>query len=71
MNQEPERLDRTIFRAYKMSEAGNIDFEYWFDKTNNEKMKAASGMTSVAFMQPNFITTKVDRIIFKARKHRL
>ena len=35
MNQEPERLDRTIFRAYKMSEAGNIDFEYWFDKTNN------------------------------------
>lgn len=71
MNQEPERMDKTIFRAYKMSEAGNIDYKYWFDKTNNEKIKAASVMTAVAFMQSDFITNKVDRSIFAARKHRL
>lgn len=71
MKQEPERMDKTIFRAYKMSEVGNIDFEYWFDKTNNEKLKAASVMTAVAFMQSDFVITKVDRSIFEARKHHL
>lgn len=51
-----------------MSKDGNIDFGYWFDKTIEEKLTAAARMIEVAFQEPNFLTKKVDRQFFSARK---
>ncbi|MBY0482373.1 MAG: hypothetical protein K2Q21_13520 [Chitinophagaceae bacterium] len=51
-----------------MSKDGNIDFGFWFDKTNEEKLSAAARMIEVAFQEPMFLKKKVDRQIFSARK---
>lgn len=57
------------FESRNMTRDGNVDYRYWFSKTNNERMHAASVMTSVAFGEPDFFKKKVDRNIFSARKH--
>lgn len=64
-------VDTTSFRAYNMAEDGNIDYQYWFDKSVSERLKAAAMMNAVAFRQYDFINLKVDRTIFSARKHDL
>jgi len=52
-----------------MVSEGNVDYKYWFNKTNNERIEAASVMTAVAFREPDFLKKKVDRTIYSARKH--
>jgi hypothetical protein len=52
-----------------MSKDGNIDFGYWFDKTNEEKLAAAARMIEVAFREPMFVQQKCDRNFFSVRKH--
>ena len=64
-------LDTTFFKVSNMIKDGNIDFKYWFDKSNNEKMKAAASITAIAFNEPNFLQKKVDRSVFSTRKHSL
>ena len=64
-------LDTTVFKASNMAADGNIDYKYWFDKSNNEKMKAAASMTAIAFNEPNFLQKKVDRSFFSNRKQLL
>lgn len=64
-------LDTTFFEARKMEIDGNIDYQYWFDKSAEEKLQAASTMIAVAFKEPNFLKTKVDKTIFSSRKHTL
>jgi len=64
-------VDTTVFRARNMGRDGNIDFGYWHDKSNTEKLKAAARMTATAFTEPFFLNKKIDRSIFTARKHSL
>jgi hypothetical protein len=64
-------VDTSVFKASKMERDGNIDYGYWFDKTNEERLKAAAVMIAVAFQEPDFLKGKVDRTIFSCRKHKL
>jgi hypothetical protein len=61
-------IDTTVYGARNMQKDGNIDYGYWHDKSNEEKLKAAFHMIVVAFREPLFKTKKVDRAIFSARK---
>jgi len=64
-------VDMSVYKARNMSKDGNIDFGYWFDKTNEEKLAAATAMIEVAFQEPMFVQQKCDRKIFSARKHNI
>jgi len=68
---EMPRMDKTVFRAYNMVKDGNIDYEYWFAKTHEEKLQAAAVTIAVAFEEPDFLNKKIDRTIFSARKQKL
>jgi hypothetical protein len=61
-------MDKSVFRAYKMSEQGNSDFEYWFDKTHEEKLAAAASMIAVAFQEPEFLVMQLNRFVYSSRK---
>lgn len=66
---ERKFLDTKIYESRNLSRDGNIDFRYWHDKTNDDRVRAAGIMTSVAFGEPDFFKKKVDRNVFSARKH--
>jgi hypothetical protein len=63
-------VDTAEFSASNMVKDGNADRQYWFTKTNEEKLLAAATMIAVAFREPDFLQKKVDRHIFSSRKHR-
>jgi hypothetical protein len=64
-------VDLSIYQSRKMSRDGNIDAGYWFGKTNDEKMAAATRMNEVAFSELQFVKKKCDRTILSVRKHPL
>lgn len=66
--QQPPITNTKIFKAYKMEKEGNIDYQYWHNRTPQERMAAAAVMTAVAFRVPHFLKGKVDRSIFNSRK---
>lgn len=68
---ERKFVDISLFKSRNMASDGNIDYQFWYDKNNEERVKAASIMTAVAFKEPDFLKKKVDRSIFSARKHLL
>jgi predicted RNA polymerase sigma factor len=61
-------LDTTVFEARNLMQDGNIDYQFWHDKTIEEKLQAAAQMIEIAFREPNFTAKKIDRTIFSARK---
>ncbi|MCZ2222425.1 MAG: hypothetical protein LC122_02180 [Chitinophagales bacterium] len=63
-------LDITFFEARNMLKDGNIDNNYWHNKTIEEKMNAAAIVTATAFGEPDFLKEKVDRTICTSRKHK-
>lgn len=65
------RVDKSIFKASKMSDQGNADFQYWFTKSMEERIQAAAIMISIAYRVSDFIKLKVDRTIYSARKQNL
>jgi hypothetical protein len=62
-------VDVDVYESHNMVSDGNVDYKYWFSKTNDERIQAAGTMTSVAFGEPDFFKKKVDRTIFSTRKH--
>lgn len=62
-------VDTDFFQSRNMNKDRNVDFGYWHQKSNEERLKAASIMIAVAFDEPDFLKKKVDRTIFSARKH--
>jgi hypothetical protein len=64
-------VDIDQFKSRNMAEEGNIDFKFWYNKSNEEKIRAAGIMTAAAFNEPDFFKKKVDRTVFSARKHKL
>lgn len=66
---ERKYVDLQVYESRNLFE-GNIDFRYWWDKTNEERLHAAGVMISVAFKEPDFFKKKLDRALFSARKQR-
>jgi hypothetical protein len=62
------RMDKTVFKAYNMAKDGNIDYKYWFEKSHEEKLRAAAITIAAAFAEPEFFKKKIDRTVFTARK---
>ncbi len=62
------RMDKSYFKASKLEEQGNADFQYWFNKSIEERLAAAIIMISVSYREPDFMKKKTDRTIFFARK---
>ena len=65
-----ERRKAMPVQARKMSKDGNVDFRYWFDKSITERLAAAAQMIAVAYREPLFLTRKIDRSKYSARKHK-
>jgi hypothetical protein len=53
-----------------MEKDGNIDYNYWHDKTIEERMHAAAICNAAVFGEPDFLKKKVDKTIFTSRKHK-
>jgi hypothetical protein len=62
------RMDKSFYKASKLEEQGNADFQYWFSKSIEERLAAAAIMISVSFREPDFMKKKTDRTIFSSRK---
>lgn len=63
-------VDTGVISSRKMSEDGNIDYQFWFDKSIEERLAAAVAMIEVSFNTTNFTTQKVDRTIFSSYKRK-
>ena len=61
-------VDTTVFQSRNLAKDGNIDYKYWHNKTMAERLQAAAVMIAVAYNEPDFLTKKVDRTVFSARK---
>lgn len=61
-------VDIEIFSSRNMERDGNIDNQYWFDKTIEQKLAASITMIEVAFNTTNFIRQKVDKQSISIRK---
>lgn len=64
---ETFRLDRTSFKAGNHQSASN-NYDYWKDKSLNERLQAANYLISVAYNYPYDVPPRMDRNIFSARK---
>ena len=51
-----------------MSKDKNIDFQYWFDKTIEEKIAASVVMIELSYKIKNFVKSKVDRDLYSSYK---
>jgi len=59
-------VDLNTFSSRNMSKDGNIDYQFWFDKTIEEKLAAAIVMIEVSFNIKNFTKQKVDRTLISS-----
>jgi len=64
-------VDTSIIQSRNLEKDGNIDFKYWHNKTNDEKLRAAGVMISVAYNEPDFFKKRMDKSVFSERKHSL
>jgi hypothetical protein len=61
-------IDLTVFSSRNMAEDGNIDYQYWFNKSHEVKLAAAARMIELSFRDPQFLQKKVDRTLFTSFK---
>ena len=54
-------FDVDIYASRNMSKDKNIDYQFWFDKTIQEKLAASVAMIELSFNTKNFVKNKVDR----------
>jgi hypothetical protein len=59
-------VDLNTFSSRNMTKDGNIDYQFWFDKTIEEKLAAAIVMIEVSFNIKNFTKQKVDRTLISS-----
>jgi hypothetical protein len=60
------KLDRTAFKMYHTNDAKN-NFEYWRNKSVEERLKAANYLNSISFNFPINEPPKLERNYFKIR----
>ena len=61
-------VDIETYSSRNMNKDKNIDYQYWFDKSIEEKLSASISMIEVSFNAKNFIKQKVDRNILSSYK---
>ena len=54
-------VDVDVYASRNMSKDKNIDYQFWFDKTIQEKLSASVAMIELSFNTKNFVKNKVDR----------
>ncbi len=54
-------VDVNIYVSRNMSKDKNIDYQFWFDKTIQEKLAASVTMIELSFNTKDFVKNKVDR----------
>ena len=70
MKNETYRLDRTKFKMQTFQEADN-QYAYWRTKTPVERLRASYYLISVAFNFDINNPPRIDRSVFKMRKHKV
>ena len=63
-------VDIGAISSRNMSKDGNMDYQYWFDKTIEEKLAASIAMIEVSYNTKDFIKQKVNRNLFTAYKRK-
>jgi hypothetical protein len=61
-------VDVDTFTSRNMSKDGNIDYQFWLDKTLEEKLAASVVMIETSFNTMEFVKQKVDRQIITSYK---
>ena len=61
-------VDVDIYASRNMSKDKNIDYQFWFDKTIEERLAASIAMIELSFNTKDFVKQKVDRQIFSSYK---
>ena len=61
-------VDVHIYASRNMSKDQNIDYQFWFDKTIQEKLAASVTMIELSFNTKDFVKNKVDRNQLSAYK---
>ena len=64
------KLDGTAFKAGNHASASN-NYEFWKDKSPEEKLRAAFYLNSVAFNFSLDNPPRLDRTAFSMRKHEI
>jgi hypothetical protein len=54
-------VDVETYASRNMSKDKNIDYQFWFDKTIQEKLAASVAMIELSFNTKDFVKNKVDR----------
>jgi hypothetical protein len=54
-------VDVDIYASRNMYKDKNIDYQFWFDKTIQEKLAASVAMIELSFNTKDFVKNKVDR----------
>jgi hypothetical protein len=61
-------VDVDTYSSRNMSKDKNIDYQFWFDKTIEERLAASIAMIDLSFNTKDFVKQKVDRQIFSSYK---
>ena len=61
-------VDVDIYASRNMSKDKNIDYQFWLDKTIEERLAASIIMIETSFNTKDFVKQKVDRKIFSSYK---
>jgi hypothetical protein len=61
-------VDVDIYASRNMSKDKNIDYQFWFNKTIQEKLAASVAMIELSFNTKDFVKQKVDRQILSSFK---
>ena len=61
-------VDVDIYASRNISKDKNIDYQFWFDKTIEERLAASIAMIELSFNTKDFVKQKVDRQIFSSYK---
>ncbi len=61
-------VDVDTYASRNMSKDGNIDYQFWWDKTLEEKLAAAVVMIETSFNTKDFVNQKVDRTFMSSYK---
>jgi len=61
-------VDVETYASRNMSKDKNIDYQFWFNKTIQEKLAASVAMIELSFNTKDFVKQKVDRQILSSFK---
>jgi hypothetical protein len=54
-------VDVDIYASRNMSKDKNIDYQFWFNKSIEERLTASIAMIELSFNTKDFVKNKVDR----------